>query len=79
MSHHRLLKHHAIVAMREIAASGGLVFNPRHVRHLREVQQRFPKFITISEPPEGVTPRPHFVAQITPAGHAMIGPHEMQP
>jgi len=72
MQHHRFVTRAAIVAMRSIAENGGLVFDPKHVRSLREVQQRFPKLVTIAPAPEGAAPRPFFVAALTDAGRKVI-------
>lgn len=73
---HRVLRRAAIVAMRALADNGGSVIDPKHVRHLRDVHQRFPKFITIAPAPEGAAPRPFFLASLTPAGAAIIRQHD---
>jgi hypothetical protein len=67
----RVLTKHAVVAMRSIAG-GGFISDPKQARHLRVVAQQCPKLIVISPAPEDQTPRPYFVAALTPAGLAFI-------
>lgn len=63
----RILTKAAVVAMRSIAG-GGFVLSPKHARHLREVERRLPRLITI-EPAPGA----YFRAELTQEGVAFIG------